>query len=352
MKLFAKIAAAALLLIGSSQIARSADTYTPNCRIVQMPTGSNDTLWGTKANAAFAMLDQCISQGSIISVTGGNVTLTTANNAADQARSAIIAFTGTPGVTRTITMPNVSKLTWVANSSNAGLIFTAGAGTTATIASGASALIYTDAATNVVAVITMPSVSQAAITAGLGSAANQPASAFMAGANNLSELTNTATARTNMGLGSASTQASSAFDAAGSATTAAAAAQAAAIAASMQRASNGSDIANAATFRNNLGLGSAAVATATDGSAFVTGRSGGSWTFGNIPSFSTTSGTIQDSGVPGGQLLLGTGNLGGLSNYATARTNLGLGSQATKNITVSNSGPSGSASDGDVWLKW
>lgn len=178
MKLFAKIAAAALLLIGSSQISRAADTYTPNCRIVQMPTGSNDTLWGTKANAAFAMLDQCISQGSIISVTGGNVTLTTANNAADQARSAIIAFTGTPGVTRTITMPNVSKLTWVANSSNASLIFTAGAGTTATVISGATALIYTDSLTNAVAVMNVASSAQAILSVGLGSAASQPSSAF------------------------------------------------------------------------------------------------------------------------------------------------------------------------------
>lgn len=168
MKLFAKIAAAALLLIGSSQISRAADTYTPNCRIVQMPTGSNDTLWGTKANAAFAMLDQCISQGSIISVTGGNVTLTTANNAADQARSAIIAFTGTPGVTRTITMPNVSKLTWVVNSSNASLIFTSGAGTTATVAAGAVALIYTDAATNATAVLNVASSAQAVLTSGFG----------------------------------------------------------------------------------------------------------------------------------------------------------------------------------------
>lgn len=157
MKTFQKIIAALLLLIGSSQIGKAADSYTPNCRIVQMPTGSNDTLWGTKANAAFAMLDQCISQGTVISVTGGNVTLTTANNAADQARSAIIAFTGTPGVMRNITMPNVSKMTWVVNKSNASLLFNAGAGLTATVTSGSVALLYTDAATNVTAPINVAS---------------------------------------------------------------------------------------------------------------------------------------------------------------------------------------------------
>lgn len=328
MKLFAKIAAAALLLIGTSQIARAADTYTPNCRIVQMPTGSNDTLWGTKANSAFAMLDQCISQGTVVNVTGGNVTLSTANNAPDQARSAIIAFTGTPGVTRTITVPNVSKLTWVANSSNSSLIFTAGAGTTVTVTSGSSALIYTDASTNVVAVINMPSVSQAAITAGLGSAANQPASAFMAGANNLSELTNNGVARTNLGLGSAATQSSAAFDAFGAAATA----QTNAINASMQRASNGSDIANPGLFRTNLGLGTAAT---TASSAYDAAGA---------------ASTAQAAAIAASMQRASNGS--DISNTTSFRSNLGLGSQATKNITVSTAGPSGGASNGDVWLQY
>lgn len=125
-----------------------ADTYTPSCRIIQMPTGSNDSTWGTKANAAWAMLEKCIAGTTSISVTAGNVTLSTANNATDQARNAILVFTGTPGTTRTITMPDVSKLTWVVNSSDSSLTFTAGAGTTASVASGKKGLVFTDGATN------------------------------------------------------------------------------------------------------------------------------------------------------------------------------------------------------------
>lgn len=125
-----------------------ADSYTASLRIVQMPTGSNDTIWGVKADAAWAMLEEAIAGTSSISATSGNVTLTTANNATDQARKAVLVFTGTPGTTRTITMPNVSKLTWVKNDSDSPLVFTAGAGATTTVAAGHKTIIFTDGATN------------------------------------------------------------------------------------------------------------------------------------------------------------------------------------------------------------
>ena len=86
---------------------------------------------------------------------------------------------------------------------------------------------------------------------GLGNVTNN---LQLAAANNLSDLANAATARSNLGLGTAATQATTAFDAAGSASAALAAAEAA----SCQRTSNLSDLASAATARTNLGLGTAA----------------------------------------------------------------------------------------------
>lgn len=74
-------------------------------------------------------------------------------------------------------------------------------------------------------------------------------------ANNLSDVASAPTSRTNLGLGTAATQASTAFDAAGAATTAVAAEEARAVTQEglkLAKASNLSDVANAATSRMNL----------------------------------------------------------------------------------------------------
>src|SRR5579885_32950 len=87
-----------------------------------------------------------------------------------------------------------------------------------TLAEADVANLTTDLAARLVAANNLSDVANAATARtnlGLGSAATQAAGTFAQVANNLSDLANAATARTNLGLGTAATQASSAFVAAG-----------------------------------------------------------------------------------------------------------------------------------------
>lgn len=124
------------------------------------------------------------------------------------------------------------------------------------------------------------------------------------------------------------------------------------LAARLAAANNLSDLANAGTARTNLGLGTAAVAAATRGSLSLAAVL--NFTGGNLAQYVSgggADGTIGDSGVSVGALMVKSDNLSGLSSASTSRTNLGLGSMATHSVTISSSAPSG-GSDGDIWLQY
>lgn len=132
-------------------------------------------------------------------------------------------------------------------------------------------------------------------------------------ANNLSDVASASTARTNLGV-----------TATGSDTT------------YSYRANNLSDLADAATARTNLGLGTAATSATSAFDAAGTGASQAS---------AAQSAAIAAS-------CQRASNLSDVSSASTARSNLGLGSFATKAQTVSTSAASGTPADGDVWLQY
>jgi len=65
-------------------------TYDPLLRLELQATGENATTWGTKTNNNLDLIAAAIAGISNITVISGDTSLTTANAAADQARSAIL----------------------------------------------------------------------------------------------------------------------------------------------------------------------------------------------------------------------------------------------------------------------
>ncbi|WP_374576118.1 hypothetical protein [Phenylobacterium sp.] len=103
---------------------------TARLRFEKQFTGENINVWGERLNANFDLIDQAICGLATIALTG-DVTLTSANYAEDQARYAMLKFTG--GGPFLVTLPSVQKAYRIWNACSDTLTITTGAGTTAII---------------------------------------------------------------------------------------------------------------------------------------------------------------------------------------------------------------------------
>lgn len=106
-------------------------------------TGELSGTWGDVVNNSITeLVEDSIAGSATASVTSGDWTLTTTGSgAANQARSAILIPTGTPGVSRNIIAPSSSKAYIVVNQSDAAVVVKGSATTGVSIAAGIKAIV-------------------------------------------------------------------------------------------------------------------------------------------------------------------------------------------------------------------
>lgn len=105
-------------------------SWSASLRFELQFTGENINLWGDKLNAVLAHADYAVA-GLLTKPLTGNVALATANAGDDEARAAMLKFTGAGPFT--VTLPSVSKAYLVWNACAAAVTLTTGAGATVSV---------------------------------------------------------------------------------------------------------------------------------------------------------------------------------------------------------------------------
>ena len=113
-----------------------------------MTTGENDGTWGAQTNDNLNRLEDAVSGYATIAVTGNtSLTFTTqpTSYVDENGRNKILVFTGTPGATTTITLPDIEANYFVQNDTDSSLTFQSGTNAaTYTLVTGRDAAIYVD----------------------------------------------------------------------------------------------------------------------------------------------------------------------------------------------------------------
>jgi len=125
-------------------------TYSTPLRLKLLIDGEEPTTWGQSTNTNLStVLENAITGVKTLSPGDVNYTLTALNAAADDAKNAVLVFTGARTAIRTITAPNVNKQYTIKNSTTGGfgLTISSGAGATVTIPNGATTQVYCDGST-------------------------------------------------------------------------------------------------------------------------------------------------------------------------------------------------------------
>ncbi|HET9160634.1 MAG TPA: hypothetical protein VFN88_08480 [Caulobacteraceae bacterium] len=118
-------------------------SWSSSLRFELQFTGENVNLWGDKLNAVLQHADYAAA-GWLTKVLTADTALSVANAADDEARAAMVKFTGAGAFT--VTIPSVSKHYVVWNACSGALNVTTGAGAAATILAGEKVALICDGA--------------------------------------------------------------------------------------------------------------------------------------------------------------------------------------------------------------
>lgn len=163
-------------------------TYTTNGGITKIATGDESGTWGNTTNLNFDILDRLTNGVGSITLSGTTHTLTTSDGALSDGQYRVLVLSGSPSGTNTITVaPNDSQKFYVVkNNSGQSAVFSQGSGANVTVANGNTAFIYCDGAGSGAAVVDLT--------------ATIPTTGSLLAANNLSDVANAGTSRTNLGV--------------------------------------------------------------------------------------------------------------------------------------------------------
>ena len=163
-------------------------TYAVNSGIELIGNGEQSGTWGDTTNVNLQIVDRLTGGVGAITLSGTTHTLTTTDGSLSDGQYKVLVLGGSPSGTNTITVtPNdQQKLYFVKNGSGQSAVFTQGSGGNVTIPNGESAIIYCDGAGSGAQVVNL--------------SATFELTTFLEAANNLSDVGNAATSRTNLGV--------------------------------------------------------------------------------------------------------------------------------------------------------
>ena len=124
-----------------------ASTYSTSLRLQLIGAGEQSGVWGSTTNSNLGTLvEQAITGVQTIALSGTTYSLTSLNGILDQARNAVLVFTGSIPSICTVTAPTVQKIYVLFNNTTGGfgITMTIGSGSTITVPNGATYFVYTD----------------------------------------------------------------------------------------------------------------------------------------------------------------------------------------------------------------